>query len=539
MKLTGSVVAIILAVIFLTACNSNEHKSTSPTKAESTAERKPVEFTKPAMIIIQNQEDNYRLPNSKKLESLIIKANQQSIEIAIMPASDLRFIKTHGEDILLDQKALNGTRLILFNGTEILLTTPEADLNELFDVFYKTVSPQHTDDYQGISPQHADGYQTGSNENRSNTKTSGKNKTKRKATQHSKSLTEAQEENEEHSNSNNHINSLKERKASNITGEHPTTNIDIYPVIVTNPVLNSYLWPYSNISVTLDNDLFSNTDRYYTNGVRIRYSSPSLAFWRINSILPVSRKGSMEYNSIELNHEMYTPFTTKLPPILKDDRPYASALYIRFVRKSGNPDKDLEQQASVDIGVIGKASLGGLLQRGVHAGIPDNDEPLGWETQIANDLILNYNYELTKLLHTEGNFHTYTVTSASLGTFNTSASTGIGFSLGTSPYFISPLPENFNALDGQQKRKWTYTLNAVITSSVVGYNATLSGGILNKNNIYVLEPRKIERLLFKAEAGFTLNYQNFGLRIAQHYTTNEFKKGKHHFWGEIGLTTGL
>lgn len=539
MKLTGSVVAILLAVILLAACNSREHKQTSSLHAESSVERKPVEFTKPVMIIIQNQEDNYRLPNSKKLESLIIKANDLSIEIAIMPASDLRFKKTNGEDILLDKKNLNGTQLILFNGAEILLTTPEADLTELFDVFYKIISLQHSGDYQTVSPNHTEDYQTVSPKDRNNIETSRKNRTIRKAGQYSNIITETKQENEGYSNSDNHITSLKERNATNITVQNTTMNTGIFPVIITNPVLNSYLWPYSKISLTLENDLFSNTDRYYTNGVRIRYSSPSLAFWRINSILPVSRKGSMEYNSIELNHEMYTPFTTKLPPVLKDDRPYASALYVRFIRKSGNPDKGLEQEASVDIGVIGKASLGGLLQRGVHAGIPDNDEPLGWETQIANDLILNYKYELTKLLHTEGHFHTYTVTSASFGTFNTSASTGIGFTLGTSPFFIAPLPENFNALEGHQKRKWTYTLNAAMTSSVVGYNATLSGGILNKNNIYVLEPREIERLLFKAEAGFTLNYQNYGLKIGQHFITNEFKKGKHHFWGEIGLNIGL
>ncbi len=528
MKFTGSVIAVLLVVIFITACNNRDHKQPTPLETQSLAQRKPVEFTKPAMIIIQNQEDNFRLQNSRQLESLIIKANDLSIEIAIMPASDLRFIKTHGEDIILDQKALNGTELILFNGDELLFTTPEADLTELFDIFYKNVSRQHSADYKGVTSR-----------SRRNINKSWKNRANRQAEQHSDTLTPGQVGNVGYHDSDTYITGLKEKNATNITRVNTSANIDLYPVIVTNPVLNSYLWPNSSLSLELENDLFSNTDRYYTNGVRIRYSSPSLAFWSINSILPVSRKGSMEYNSIELNHEMYTPFTTKLPPILKDDRPYASALYVRFTRKSGNPDKGLEQEASVDIGVMGKASLGGLLQRGVHAGIPDNDEPLGWETQIANDLILNYHYSLTKLLHTAGNFHSYTVTSASIGTFNTSASTGIGFTMGSSPYFISPLPKSFNELEGKLKRKWTYALSATLTSSIVGYNATLSGGILNKNNIYVLEPREIERLLFRAEAGFTLNYQNYGLKIGQHFITNEFKKGKHHFWGEIGLIIGL
>lgn len=311
------------------------------------------------------------------------------------------------------------------------------------------------------------------------------------------------------------------------------------PVIVRNPVIQSYIWPYSGVEIVLDNDLFSNTDRYYTNGVRIHYRSPALAFWKINSILPVSTRQSMEYNSLELHHAMYTPFTTKEPPRLDGDRPYSSALYLKFTRRSESPNKGITQCASFDIGVIGKAAMGSVLQKGVHAGLPTNDEPLGWETQIGNDIVLNYNYKVIKQLVTTGNFSAYAIGAGSMGSLNTSAETGLGVKTGTDNYFMAPLPADFVNLQQIKGRKWHFIFESSFTTRIVGYNATLNGGLMNKNNVYVLKPNEIERLLFCADAGITVRHGKYGLKLAQYFISNEFKEGKHHFWGQAGINIGF
>lgn len=307
------------------------------------------------------------------------------------------------------------------------------------------------------------------------------------------------------------------------------------PVILRNPAIQSYIWPYTGFEILLDNDLFSNTDRYYTNGVQIRYRSPAMAFWRINSILPVNIRESMEYNSLELHHGMYTPFTTKEPPLLKGDRPYAATMYLRFNRRSESPEKGIVQSASFDIGVMGEAALGSTLQKGVHAGLPTNDEPLGWETQIGNDIIINYNYQLLRQLASTGPISIYSISEGSLGTLNTSAETGIGIKIGTDKYFLAPLPQNLTNLNRVTGSKWHFVFESNFTTRVVGYNATLNGGIMNKNNIYVLKPEEIERLLFTAEARIDIRYSEYGISLAQYFITKEFNKGKSHFWGQIGL----
>lgn len=317
---------------------------------------------------------------------------------------------------------------------------------------------------------------------------------------------------------------------------HSNSNVqyDLTPLIVRNPAINSYIWPYSNFSLSLDNDLFNNTDRYYTNGIHISYSSPAFAFFRINSILPVPVKGSMEFNSIELHHAMYTPYTTKIPPLLKDDRPYASTLFIRFKRKAQLLKSGDTRTASIDIGLIGKAALGSVLQRGVHASIPSNDEPVGWDTQINDDLILNYNYEITKVITDNNNYCGYTILAGALGTLNTNLLTGLGIRTGN----LNTVNYSVQKINNQKKRlkkTFLYSAETRIIGNIVGHNASLTGGLLNKNNVFALQSNEIKRVVVSAEARLSFKYGSTGIDIAESFITRELKKGKNHFWGTIGL----
>ncbi len=333
-----------------------------------------------------------------------------------------------------------------------------------------------------------------------------------------------------------HLSYLKQQSAEIVTSSYNTADIlSANQAIVRNPYFNSYISLTKILSIAVDNDLFNNTDRYYTNGIIIKYQSPSFAFWKINSILPVPEKNTIEYNSLELHHCMFTPFTTKSPPLLKDDRPYASSLLMRFMRMAENAEKGSIQKAYIDIGVIGQAALGSLMQKGVHASLPTNDAPLGWETQIANDLILNYNYEYIKKIFSIGHLHGYSCSSISAGTLVTDLSAGLGFKIGTNRYFVKPLPDNFNNYIAAQKKNWDITLHSNFYYTLVGYNATLNGGLLNKHNVYVLEPHQIKRLIFNAEAKILISYRTYGISLAQYFISNEFKEGKNHTWGQIGL----
>lgn len=528
MRFNVYLLLLAAAGAMLAGCRDNNAPADVPGYIESREVKVPqIEFTKPAMIIVQGKENHYRISNPKAAEPFILRANDMSLEIAVVPQADLTFRFKNGKSTVIGSESLEGNRMVFFNGKEILLTSAEDASTELFDAFFKEFAGNKGTD--GEEKQITEKYRKKWSKTVSHALTDAGKEYKPAI---SDPANRNKDENGYASVPEIHGKYTASVKTSALAGS------SVNPVIVRNPATESLIWPYKGFEVLLDNDLFSNTDRYYTNGVQLKYRSPAMAFWRINSIMPVNMKKSMEYNSIELHHAMYTPFTTKTPPLLKDDRPYAATLYLKFSRRSDSPEKGISQRASFDIGMIGEAALGSYLQKGVHAGLPTNDEPLGWETQIGNDIIVNYNYELIRQFVSTGPFSAYSIWTGSLGTLNTSAGTGIGIKLGNDNYLIAPLPGTFANLR-QAGNKWRYSIETAFTTRVVGYNSTLTGGLLNKNNIYALKPQEIEPLLFIANATIRMKYGRYGISLAQYYLSNEFKEGKSHFWGQIGIDIGF
>jgi len=302
-------------------------------------------------------------------------------------------------------------------------------------------------------------------------------------------------------------------------------------------IVNSYISPNRRFWIEFDNDMFSNTDRYYTNGVVLGYSSPGLTTWRLNRLMINRNKNSVVHSAISLHHGMFTPLTTKEPPPLVNDRPYASTLYLRYSRFSEDAEAGILLSSAIEAGVIGDAALGQLLQKSIHAGIPSNDEPQGWETQIKNDIVLNYTIDIRKQLAKSGNAEVYAEGSATAGTLHTRAGMGIYAIAGRFIPGLTQVPENFSRLT-QTDYNWQYGIRGGLEMRMVGYDASLQGGLLNRNNVFALKPDEIERLVAALNVGLFAGYKKFGLSISQYYLSPEFKSGKQHFWGQIGLVVG-
>lgn len=302
-------------------------------------------------------------------------------------------------------------------------------------------------------------------------------------------------------------------------------------------VINSYISPHRRFWLMFDNDLFSNTDRYYTNGVVLGYSAPGMVNIPVNKLMLSLRRNSVVHASISLHHAMFTPFTTKTPPILIDDRPYASSLFLRYSQTSDDALSGIRVTSSIDAGVIGDAALGRYFQKSVHATVPTNDEPMGWETQIRNDLVLNYSVNLQKQLLKSTNAEIYAHGDATLGTLHTRAGMGINAIAGLFIPGITRLPIDYSDLQKVQ-RDWQYGIRGGLEFRLIGYDATLQGGIFSNENIYALKPEEIERMVAAMHLGVFARYRKLGISISQYYLSPEFKEGKQHFWGQIGLEYG-
>ena len=158
------------------------------------------------------------------------------------------------------------------------------------------------------------------------------------------------------------------------------------------------------VNVHFENDLFSGTDRNYTNGVKISLISPDLVSFVESGKLP---DWSLEYiyrlpfindpdpalkRKVEfsLGQNMYTPADIARSDLIVDDRPYGGWTYFAaaFHTRSSVRMDTIELQ----MGMVGPESFAEETQTAVHS-VRDLQQPNGWEHQLKNEPGLAAIYE--------------------------------------------------------------------------------------------------------------------------------------------------
>jgi lipid A 3-O-deacylase len=294
------------------------------------------------------------------------------------------------------------------------------------------------------------------------------------------------------------------------------------------------------LKISFDNDILDYTDRFYTNGIRFDFINPIFQQFPLSKLMiPYWRSGT-NYYGISLVQNMYTPSTTKVEGILFGDRPYAAYLYFGTFKITNDPVRKFRQTSELDIGVIGSYSFGEYIQKSFHNEVPTNSVPLGWEYQIKNDLVLNYYLSYEKGIYNQKNIDINLIGTGSLGTLYTNISGGFLFRTGIqNPYFVNL---------GQAKRKTNMENNLKNTQLVffissrgklIGYDATLQGGVFNKSSEYTLSGSDISRIVFQGSAGITFVYSGIRLDIEQFILSPEFQNGWWHKWVHLAFTFSL
>jgi lipid A 3-O-deacylase len=284
------------------------------------------------------------------------------------------------------------------------------------------------------------------------------------------------------------------------------------------------------LKIDFENDLitYANTDRYFTNGITFDLQAAWLAGSALQKLMIPYRHKSFATCNLSLVQDMYTPTDTRVAPELKHNRPYSSVLYFGLRKTVADPLREIKLSSELNVGYIGPYSLGSSLQTFVHKTFPTNDKPLGWETQINSDIILNYNIQVQKALIYKENIALMADLDAEAGTLYTNAGAGFQFQAGkTEPIF--GLSEN------QQWTEMEYYFFAKTNISFVAYNALLQGGVFNNDNVFTLNKNEIQRVVGNAEAGIHFRYKGISMELAQHYISPEYKGGLWHKWGRMSL----
>jgi len=147
-------------------------------------------------------------------------------------------------------------------------------------------------------------------------------------------------------------------------------------------------------SLVVENDLFYNTDRRYTSGVRFTYMTPKgdEPQWVREAAmeLPMFNWHSDIRVEYALGQSMFTASDKSLYNPPPNDRPYAGWLYgsVGVVARTNN----VLDQMLVSIGMVGPAALGEESQDVIHS-IIDSPKANGWDKQLKNEPTLQFTYQ--------------------------------------------------------------------------------------------------------------------------------------------------
>jgi len=101
--------------------------------------------------------------------------------------------------------------------------------------------------------------------------------------------------------------------------------------------------------------------------------------------------------------------------------------------------------------------------------------------------------------------------------------------------WMQPYFSNLGTTRKKDARKVQFYFYAKGKIKAVAYNATMQGGIINRNSIYTIPADDIERLVGQAYYGIVFAYKRLGLEYSRAIVSPEFKNGLVHEWGRIGI----
>lgn len=165
-------------------------------------------------------------------------------------------------------------------------------------------------------------------------------------------------------------------------------------------ILNLNRYKFRDLTLYWDNDgtlpnWTDDTDRYYTNGNGIELSfdpqlNPALASRFAISSEPDQQRFGV---GIALKQRIYTPTSILLADPPARDHPYAGhlSLTLSFQRA----DDQMHDHFGFQLGLTGHSSGAATVQGWIHNTFPDEDDPLGWNTQLPTEPTFNFAYTRT------------------------------------------------------------------------------------------------------------------------------------------------
>jgi len=304
----------------------------------------------------------------------------------------------------------------------------------------------------------------------------------------------------------------------------------------------------SVLSIVHENDFInyrgSGTDRYFTCGIQLRYSYPT---GKLNDffrhLLITAGDNDLSFSYWELSQLMFTPSNISKPIPQPGDRPYAGALYLSKGLTTFNKASGLIIQSEMNLGMIGPYSYTKEVQTFVHKQIND-EKPMGWNTQIKNDLIINYNITIKKMLVLMNQLQANVKIISRVGTLYNDLGAGFEINAGKINSILPVYSSNFLASRQASGNKHQLYFFADGQVRFVLGNSLLQGGVVHafKNDcadFYHISEDNLTRCVTNAEMGVAYSGRRWKFTFSQNYCSSEFKNGCSQLFGKIGISYAL
>jgi lipid A 3-O-deacylase len=283
-----------------------------------------------------------------------------------------------------------------------------------------------------------------------------------------------------------------------------------------------------------DNDFFSATDRYYTQGIYLELIMPFIKKSPLSKLLIPINKTALNYYGIKAEQDVFTPRSIRHNSIFYGERPYAGVFFISHFLVSINTEKKQKLSTGIDLGIIGPAAKGEEEQKGIHKAL-QNIQPLGWQYQIASDYVLNYNLKFEKGLVAKKHLEFIGYINSRTGTLYDDYGIGAFLRTGWMSSYFKNLGVNSYSKDNNSKKFQCYFF-AKAELKAVAYNATMQGGMFNKNSVYTISSKDIKRAVATAIVGIVISYKRVSIEYTKVYISSEFRYGLAHGWGHCCIT---
>ncbi|MGV3639862.1 MAG: lipid A-modifier LpxR family protein [Adhaeribacter sp.] len=280
---------------------------------------------------------------------------------------------------------------------------------------------------------------------------------------------------------------------------------------------------------TFANDATFRTDYYFTQGISASLVLPALRHSPFNKLLLQPRAYTSSYHGIRLVYDGFTPLKIADPAIRYGDRPFAAYLYTSHYRILNHAARKKRFTAALDLGFIGPGTGARKFQTKVHQWL-DAPEPVGWKHQVQTDLVHNYRLGYEKqLLHLGRVAELIGGARASLGTLYTFGAGDLLLRAGKMNNYFQNLGISSRA-NRRGQQLFQFYAQGGVSGRLVGYNATLQGGLLNSRSPYTLAAGQLRRAVRQSTAGLVATYKGVSCESAVVWTTPEFQGARPHKW---------